>query len=157
MPNTPALLGSGITGLYANPRVSAASRALADEVLGAVGRTVWVEREPDLDAVTAVSGSGPAYFFLLMELMERAGRDMGLEADAVHLLVTETALGAARMAAASTDSPAELRRKVTSPGGTTQRAVEYMQNAGIGDCVPAALMAARDRADEMGRELGAVE
>jgi pyrroline-5-carboxylate reductase len=154
MPNTPALLGAGATGLYANPQVSATQRSAAEEILRTAGITLWVEDEALLDAVTAVSGSGPAYFFLVMELMEKVGAELGLEADAARTLTLHTALGAARMALESGDPPATLRQRVTSPNGTTHAAITSFVEGGLEDRVRAALTAARDRAVALGQELG---
>ena len=151
MPNTPALLGAGVTGLHANAAVDAAGRDRAQALLGAVGETVWIDDEALMDAVTAVSGSGPAYVFLLAEAMEDAARAQGLPADAARALVLQTLLGAARMLTASGEAPAELRRRVTSPGGTTQAAVETFETGGLRGLVAAAIEAATRR----GRELSA--
>jgi pyrroline-5-carboxylate reductase len=154
MPNTPALVGSGATGLFANASVSEAQRDLAESVLRAVGMVLWVKEEAMMDAVTALSGSGPAYFFLLMELIEEAGNRLGLEPETTRLLTLETAFGAAKMALESTDDPATLRQRVTSPGGTTEEATQRLEQGGIRDLVATALEAARDRAAEIGNELG---
>ncbi|MDH3411971.1 MAG: pyrroline-5-carboxylate reductase [Gammaproteobacteria bacterium] len=154
MPNTPALLGCGATALFANPFVSPEQRSRAENILRAVGITVWVENETLLDAVTALSGSGPAYYFLLMEMMERIGVDLGLDRDAARVLVLQTALGAARMAKETGDSPENLRRRVTSPGGTTQAALERLTAGDFEDILLQALKAARDRAVALGDELG---
>jgi len=154
MPNTPALVGSGATGLYANASVSQAQRDLAESILRAVGMVLWVQEEAMMDTVTALSGSGPAYFFLLMELLEEAGNRLGLEPETTRLLTLETAFGAAKMALESTDDPATLRQRVTSPGGTTERTVQRLEQGGIRDLVASALEAARDRAAEIGNELG---
>ncbi len=154
MPNTPALLGCGATALFANPFVSAEQRSRAENILRAVGITVWVENESLLDTVTALSGSGPAYYFLLMELMERIGVDLGLDRDAARVLVLQTALGAARMANETGESPEDLRRRVTSPGGTTQAALERLTSGDFGDILLQALTAARNRAVALGEELG---
>ena len=151
MPNTPALLGAGVTGLYANADVDAAGRERAQELLAAVGETVWAADETLMDAVTAVSGSGPAYVFLLAEAMEDAARVQGLPADASRTLVVQTLLGAARMLAGSGEPPAELRRRVTSPGGTTQAAIEAFEAGGLRPLVARAIEAATAR----GRELAA--
>ncbi len=123
MPNTPALLRSGVTGLYAGSDVSPDQRELATAIMGAVGVTVWVGSEAELDAVTAISGSGPAYFFLLMEAIEATACRLGLSSDTARVLTLQTALGAARMALETTDGSGVLRRRVTSPGGTTERAI----------------------------------
>lgn len=154
MPNTPALLGCGATALFANPFVSAEQRSRAENILRAVGITVWVENESLLDAVTALSGSGPAYYFLLMELMERIGVDLGLERNASRVLVLQTALGAARMATETGESPENLRKRVTSPGGTTQAALERLTAGDFEEILLQALTAARDRAVALGDELG---
>lgn len=154
MPNTPALLGAGATGLYANPKVSATQRSAAENIMRAAGITLWVDEEQLLDAVTAVSGSGPAYYFLLMELMEKTGTELGLEADAARILTLHTALGAARMALESGEAPGTLRQQVTSPAGTTEAAIKSFLSGGIEERVRAALTAARDRAIELGAELG---
>ncbi len=154
MPNTPALLGCGATALFANPFVSAEQRSRAENILRAVGITVWVENESLLDAVTALSGSGPAYYFLLMELMERIGVDLGLERNASRVLVLQTALGAARMAKETGESPENLRKRVTSPGGTTQAALERLTAGDFEEILLQALTAARDRAVALGDELG---
>ncbi|KGM51431.1 pyrroline-5-carboxylate reductase [Lysobacter concretionis Ko07 = DSM 16239] len=151
MPNTPALLGAGITGLFANPQVDATQRDQAARLLDAVGRTVWIEDEAQMDAVTAVSGSGPAYVFLLAEALQAAGIKQGLPADTARRLANQTLLGAARMLT-ELDEPAEvLRRKVTSPGGTTQAAIETFEQGGLRDLVDRAVTAATLR----GRELSA--
>ena len=154
MPNTPALLGAGATGLYANAQVSATQRSAAEQIMRAAGVTLWVEDEAQLDAVTAVSGSGPAYFFLLMELMEKVGAELGLDPAAARTLTLHTALGAARMALEAGEAPATLRQRVTSPNGTTHAAVTSFLEGGLEARVRDALNAARDRAVELGRELG---
>jgi pyrroline-5-carboxylate reductase len=154
MPNTPAMIQCGATVLFAGPGVSAAQRDQAEHVLRAVGLTRWVEDERLLDAVTALSGSGPAYYFLFMEAMEAAAVKLGLPADTAHLLTLQTALGAARMAMESSDSPQVLRQKVTSPGGTTEHAVQTLEDGGLRDLLSRALTAARDRSAELSRILG---
>ena len=151
MPNTPALLGAGVTGLHANAAVDGAGRSLADTLLSAAGATVWIEDEAAMDAVTAVSGSGPAYVFLLAEAMQASGEAEGLPADAARTLALQTILGAARMLTESDEPPAELRRRVTSPGGTTQAAVESFERDGFRDLVGRAIHAATER----GRQLSA--
>lgn len=155
MPNTPALVLSGATALHANAKVNDEQKDLAENILRAVGLALWVDNESQLDAVTAVSGSGPAYFFLLMEAMENAALEMGLNEHTARLLVQQTALGAAKIALESAESPAQLRERVTSPGGTTQRAIETFQSEGFSDLVGRALRAARDRSIEMSTQLGA--
>ena len=154
MPNTPALVGSGATALYANPHVSDEQRNLAESVLRAVGLTVWVDDEDLLDAVTALSGSGPAYFFLIMESMERAAVALGLSREDARMLTIQTAFGAAKMALESSDAPATLRTRVTSPGGTTERAVDALITGGIEQLMHEALGAAHGRSIELGREFG---
>ncbi|MBB5883396.1 pyrroline-5-carboxylate reductase [Xanthomonas sp. LMG 8992] len=151
MPNTPALLGAGVTGLFANAGVDAAQRTRAEHVLAAAGVTVWVEDEALIDAVTAVSGSGPAYVFLLAEAMEAAGIAQGLSADTARTLTLQTVLGAARMLTESGEAPSELRRRVTSPNGTTQAAIETFQHGGFEALTAAAIAAAAER----GRALSA--
>lgn len=154
MPNTPALLGLGATGLFGSADVSIDQRNLADSLLRAVGLTVWVKTEAEIDAVTAVSGSGPAYFFLLMEAMIDAGKQLGLSEQTATRLTLQTALGAGQMALNSEVSPAELRRRVTSPGGTTERAIAAFEDAALRDTVAKALRAASDRAAELSQQLG---
>lgn len=154
MPNTPSLVQTGATALYANEHVSAAQRDLAESLLRAVGITQWLENEALMDAVTAVSGSGPAYFFLLMEAMEDAGAELGLPRETARLLTLETALGAARMALESEEEPARLRQRVTSPGGTTEAATRVLEDGGLPDLYRRALRAAAERADELGDMLG---
>lgn len=154
MPNTPALVQTAATGLYANSQVSSSQKDNAESLLRAVGLTVWLREEDQLDAVTALSGSGPAYFFLLMEAMEKAGVALGLEQTVSRLLVEQTALGAAKLALESDLGPEQLRHKVTSPGGTTERALEVFQAGGFETLVGAALKAACERSKELSRQLG---
>jgi pyrroline-5-carboxylate reductase len=154
MPNTPALLGAGITGLFANRAVDAAGRALAERILGAAGRTLWLDQEDQLDAVTAVSGSGPAYFFYLMEAMIEAGEALGLSRTVATELTLETAYGAALMARQRDAEPARLRQNVTSPGGTTERALRILDEAGVRAAVGTAVRGAAERARELAREFG---
>ncbi len=154
MPNTPALVRSGATALHANNYVSEDQRDIAETILRSVGLVVWVEREDDLDAVTALSGSGPAYFFLLMEAMNRAAEELGLDKKIAQVLVEQTALGAAKVALEVEESPADLRRRVTSPGGTTERAINVFENGGMQSLVVDALRAAHARSIEMSDELG---
>ncbi|RPE80997.1 pyrroline-5-carboxylate reductase [Vulcaniibacterium tengchongense] len=151
MPNTPALLGAGVTGVYANARVSAEQRAQAEALLQAAGPTVAIADEGLMDAVTAVSGSGPAYVFLLAEAMQAAGVAQGLPADAARALVTQTLLGAATMLARQEEPADALRARVTSPGGTTQAAIETFEAGGFRELVAQAIAAAAAR----GRELSA--
>lgn len=152
MPNTPALVLTGATALHANSKVSAEQRNLAETILRSVGIALWVQDESQLDAVTAVSGSGPAYFFLLMEAMEKTAVELGLNEETARLLVQQTALGAAKIALESTESPEQLRKRVTSPGGTTQQAIETFQQGGFNELVAKALHAARDRSIEMSKQ-----
>lgn len=154
MPNTPALVGSAASALFANEFVSEHQRQQAESLLRAVGVTVWVKDESLLDAVTALSGSGPAYFFLLMEALEQVGIRLGLNEDTARLLTLQTAFGAAKMALESVESPAILRTRVTSPGGTTERALAVLQEGGLEPLVAQALEAACQRAGELGDLLG---
>jgi pyrroline-5-carboxylate reductase len=154
MPNTPALVGSGITGLFANPTVTKAQRDAAESILRAVGTTLWIGEESALDAITAVSGSGPAYVFLLIEALEAAARDLGLEAGAARLLSLQTAFGAAKLALESPESAHELRRRVTSPGGTTERAIAVLEDGDLPALVRRAVRAADQRAKELADEFG---
>lgn len=153
MPNTPALIQCGATALFATPGVSSAQRDMAESIMRSAGLTVWLEDEDQMDAVTALSGSGPAYFFLFMEAMEAAGMDLGLPADIAHLLTMQTALGAARMVMESAEDPALLRQRVTSPGGTTEQALHVMEQAGLRQTIQQALQAAAKRAHELDAEL----
>ena len=153
MPNTPALVQTGAHGLYANEAVTTKDRELASQVLAATGLTIWVKSEAQIDAVTAVSGSGPAYFFYMMESMIRAGKNLGLDEKTATALTLQTALGAAQMAITSSNSPAELRKNVTSPNGTTQAALEVFDRAQISQNIQAALAAAQKRSQELAQEL----
>lgn len=154
MPNTPALVQAGATGLYASPGVSPAQRTEAEAILGAVGLTLWVRDEALIDAVTAVSGSGPAYFFYVMEAMMAAGRELGLDEETARALTLQTALGAAQMAITADVGPAELRRRVTSPGGTTERAIATFDDAGLKAVFERALAACAARGAELAAQLG---
>jgi len=154
MPNTPALLGAGITGLYGDASLSQEHRTVADGILAAAGTTVWVPREALLDAVTAVSGSGPAYFFYLMEAMVDAGVALGLDVETARLLTLETAWGAARMAREGNDPPDRLRANVTSPGGTTERALSILDAAGAREALERAIAGAAQRARELAEGFG---
>ncbi|MDI1291609.1 MAG: pyrroline-5-carboxylate reductase [Methylobacter sp.] len=153
MPNTPALVLTGATALHANDKVTAEQRDLAENILRSVGIALWVNDEAELDAVTAVSGSGPAYYFLLMEAMEKAALELGLSEQTARLLVQQTALGAAKIALESAESPEQLRKRVTSPGGTTQQAIETFEQGGFTELVSKALHAARDRSIEMSKQM----
>ena len=154
MPNTPALIGAGVSGLYATAGVSTGDRQMAVQILTAAGKLVWCEREQMLDAVTAVSGSGPGYVFYFIEALEEAATSLGLDAKAARLLAIETFLGAAKLAASSTDEPAVLRAKVTSKGGTTESAINYMQSQDIKHHIIEAVRMAEQRAREMGDAFG---
>ena len=154
MPNTPALVRTGATALHANINVSDEQKDLAENILRSVGISLWVDHESELDAVTAVSGSGPAYYFLLMEAMEKAALELGLDEHTARLLIQQTALGAAKIALESDETPGQLRRRVTSPGGTTQQAIETFEEGAFSQLVSKALHAARDRSIEISKELG---
>ncbi|WP_353741743.1 pyrroline-5-carboxylate reductase [Pseudomonas fluorescens] len=154
MPNTPALVRQGASGLFATAEVSAEQRQQAQELLSAVGIALWLNEEQQLDAVTAVSGSGPAYFFLLIEAMTAAGVKLGLPADIAAQLTLQTALGAAHMAVSSDVDAAELRHRVTSPAGTTEAAIKSFQANGFEALVEKALGAAAHRSAEMAEQLG---
>ena len=153
MPNTPALVQTGAHGMFAKPEVSAKDRELATQVLAATGLTLWVSSEAQIDAVTAVSGSGPAYFFYMMESMIRAGKNMGLDEKVATALTLQTALGAAQMAITSSNAPSELRKNVTSPNGTTHAALEVFDRARISQNIQTALAAAQKRSQELAQEL----
>ncbi len=155
MPNRPALNGFGATGLYAPESVGAANRALAESIMAAVSATVWVEHESQMDTVTALSGSGPAYFFLFMEALEASAHERGLTKDVAHRLTLATAYGAAEMARHSTDSLATLREQVTSKGGTTAAALAVLDAAGLRAIVAHAVAAADRRSAELAAEYAA--
>ena len=155
MPNTPALVQSGATAMFATPAVSDQQKDLAENILRAVGLALWVEDEELMDAVTALSGSGPAYFFLVIEALQEAGQALGLKEKTAKLLALQTAFGAAKMALESSDEAAVLRQRVTSPGGTTEKAVEVLENGGLRTLFHDALTAARDRSRELARQFGA--
>ena len=154
MPNTPALIGQGIAGLYARDAVGAAERAAVERLLAPTGATLWVEHEPDLDAVTALSGSGPAYVFYVIEAMMAAAVEMGLSAEQGRALAQATVAGAAALAAQSAETPAVLRQQVTSTGGTTHAAIAALEAAGVGPAFVRAIRAAQQRARELGDEFG---
>lgn len=155
MPNTPALIGQGVSGLYATEAVSTDERAQVQALLQPTGQSLWVERESLLDAVTAVSGSGPAYFFYVIEAMMQAGVDLGLSEAQARTLAVGTCAGAAALAAASDESPATLRQNVTSKGGTTHAAITTLDERQVGEAFVAALQAAARRAQELGDAFGA--
>ena len=153
MPNTPALIGAGISALYANSNVSDDQRGLAEKIMAAVGKTVWIKEETLMDAVTAVSGSGPAYFFYVMQAIHDAAVREGLDAQTARLLSLETALGAARLAIESTEDPGSLQKQVTSPGGTTEAAIRVLNESRVGDALQQAVSAARARGGELAKLL----
>ena len=154
MPNTPALVHAGVTGLYAPPAVDRDDREAAENLLSAVGATLWFEREEDLDAVTAVSGSGPAYVFYAMEALEEAAKRLGLAEGAARSLALWTFVGAAKLAIERGESPAQLRAQVTSKGGTTERALEVLEAAGVKELFIDAVRSACERSRELGDTLG---
>jgi pyrroline-5-carboxylate reductase len=154
MPNTPALIGEGIAGLYARPAVTPADRAAVEAVLAPTGESLWVAHESDLDAVTALSGSGPAYVFFFLEAMMRAAADMGLPPEQGRRLAQATFKGATALARASDEPPETLRARVTSKGGTTHAAITAMESAGVKEAIVQALRAAQARAKELGDEFG---
>jgi pyrroline-5-carboxylate reductase len=151
MPNTPALVLTGATALHANAQVTTEQHDLAENIMRSVGIALWVNDESELDVVTAVSGSGPAYYFLLMEAMEKVAIDMGMSEITARLLVQQTALGAAKIALESSESPEQLRKRVTSPRGTTEQAIETFEQGGFTALVSKALHAARNRSIEMSK------
>ena len=157
MPNTPALVGAGITGLYASAGVGADQRALAESILGAVGATLWVPQESLLDPVTAISGGGPAYVLYFIEALQQAAQEMGFSAADAKKLAVETFVGTARLAALSAEGVAVLRERVTSKGGTTERALVSMDADRVKGLIVRALHAANQRAHELGEQLGADE
>lgn len=154
MPNTPSLLRQGVSGLYANAQVSEQQKQQAEQLLSAVGVALWLEEEGLIDAVTAVSGSGPAYFFLMIEAMTAAGEQLGLPRETAAQLTLQTALGAARMACENDIEAAELRRRVTSPNGTTEAAIKAFQAGGFESLVQQAINAAAQRSAELAEQLG---
>ena len=154
MPNTPAMLQAGATVLHAGAGVSEQQKSIAETILRSVGLACWVKEEALMDAVTALSGSGPAYFFLVMEAIERAGTELGLPPDIARLLTLQTALGAARMAMESSEGPATLRNYVTSPGGTTESALKRLEASGIREIFAQALRDAKERSEEISSMLG---
>lgn len=154
MPNTPALIGAGISGMFATDGVGDADRKLAEKILGAAGKYIWFDDENHLDAVTAVSGSGPAYVFYFIEALEEAAIALDLDETVARTLAIETFLGASRLAEESQDSPAALRAKVTSKGGTTQRALEFMESMDVKSRVVEGVKQAARRARELGEEFG---
>ena len=156
MPNRPALQGCGVSGVYAGAEITAHARDLATTILGAAGTVVWVDTEDQMDAVTAVSGSGPAYVFLLIEMLESAGIELGLGAEVSRRLAIETAFGSAVMSRDSAESPAVLRQQVTSKGGTTEAALRVLESHGVRAIFAKAIAAAAGRSAEMAEELGKI-
>jgi pyrroline-5-carboxylate reductase len=154
MPNTPSLVQAGATALFANPSVTETQHELAESILRAVGLTVWLDTEEKMDAVTALSGSGPAYFFYVMEAMEAAALELGLNAETARLLCLETAFGAAKMALESDEPASVLRQRVTSPGGTTERAIHELEDGGLVGIFENALVAAALRSRQLAEQLG---
>ena len=154
MPNTPALIGKGICGLYARPAVTPADRSLVEQVIDTTGQWLWLPDEQQLDGVTALSGSGPAYVFYFLEAMTEAGAQMGLAPEQACQLAVATFIGAGELAKASPEPPEVLRQRVTSKGGTTDAAIKAMQASQVKEHFMAALHAARNRAQEMGEEFG---
>ena len=149
MPNTPSLVQSGMTGLFANAQVSEEQSNLAESILRAVGSTLWLDQEDKIDAVTAVSGSGPAYYFLVMEAMQTAAQELGLSAEEARLLVLQTAFGAAKLALESSDDAGTLRERVTSKGGTTEAALKKLIGGGLPSLFEEAMVAATIRSKEL--------
>jgi pyrroline-5-carboxylate reductase len=157
MPNTPALIGHGITGMTAGPQCSPKQRELGEQILSAASEVVWLEDEGLMDAVTAVSGTGPAYYFLLTEVLASAARELGLPPETADRLAAITCFGAGAMVATSPDEAEELRRRVTSPGGTTEAAMAVLENGAFGDLMLRAVTAARDRSRELSGQAGGEE
>ncbi len=154
MPNTPALIGAGVTGLYADPAVDREGRDAAEKVLRAVGNTLWLQDEEQMDAVTAISGSGPAYVFYFIEALQQSGIELGLDANAARRLAVETFVGASRLAEQSKEDIGILRERVTSKGGTTAAALDAFANSGIAKAIAQGAKAAADRGRVMGDEMG---
>ncbi len=155
MPNTPALVLEGMSGMYARDAVTPGDRAAAERILGAAGKTLWLAREEDIDAVTAVSGSGPAYVFYFLEALEQAALAQGFEPSAARELALQTAAGAVKLARESVEAPAALRARVTSKGGTTERAIAVLEARQMKNIIDEAVAAAAQRSRELGDELGA--
>lgn len=152
MPNTPALIGCGATGLFANQNCTPIQKNAAEILFQNVGITVWLSTEEQIDVVAALSGSGPAYFFLFMEALEESAIELGLSKDNANLLTLQTALGSAQMAIEGKKSLAELRRQVTSPGGTTEQALKFLKKSNFSDMIKKALKEAKNRAEELTNE-----
>lgn len=149
MPNTPALIGCAATALFANPQCSLSQKKIAEFIFNAIGTVVWLSNEEQVDLVAALSGSGPAYFFLWMEALENAANELGLSKEMAHALTLQTALGSARMAIETKKNLTQLRQQVTSPGGTTEKAIESLNAAHLDDIIKKALTAAQNRAKEL--------
>lgn len=154
MPNTPALIQAGAAALFANEHASEDQRNIAESMMRSVGTAVWLDNEEQMDTVTALSGSGPAYFFYFMEAMESAAQELGLDEEMARLLTIETALGAAKMALLSSHDPATLRKDVTSPGGTTESALNVFKNKKLDEIITAAMQAAKQRSIELSEGFG---
>jgi pyrroline-5-carboxylate reductase len=154
MPNTPALVGTGASALCANSNVNDTQHDIAESIMRSTGIVTWVEDESLIDVVTALSGSGPAYYFYIMEIMEKAGIELGLTKEQARLLTLQTALGAAKMAMESEDDPEVLRKQVTSPGGTTEQAIKVMQEGKLNELFSKAIRAAFERSQELAKILG---
>ncbi|MFW5954501.1 MAG: pyrroline-5-carboxylate reductase [Guyparkeria sp.] len=154
MPNTPSMVGCGATGLFAAGAVSDEQRSDAESLMRAVGVVQWLDEESQIDEVTALSGSGPAYVFYLMESMQAAAEDLGMAPAVARLLTLETVYGAAKLALAADESPAELRRRVSSPGGTTERAIRELDDSGVREAFGRAVRASRDRSRELAAQVG---
>ena len=152
MPNTPSLVLAGATALFANPLATAPQKDIVSKIFQAVGYCCWVKREDQINAVIAVSGSGPAYFFRILEIMQQVGQELGLSEEIARELASHTALGASQMAKQSASSPAELKRQVTSPGGTTERALSTFQKEGLETIFRRAMTSALERAEEMSED-----
>ncbi|AHI30792.1 MULTISPECIES: pyrroline-5-carboxylate reductase [Marinobacter] len=153
MPNTPSLVGKGAAGLYANDQVKEKQKTMVESVFNSIGSALWVEDESLLHAVTALSGSGPAYFFLMLEALEEAATDAGIAGETARALAIQTMAGAAEMAGRSEHDPGQLKRNVMSPGGTTEQAIQTFEEGGMRDLVKKAYSAAYKRSGEMAKEL----
>lgn len=151
MPNTPSLIGEGMSGLYANEFCSPDQKEMVEHIMAAVGQVLWLDEEDKIHAVTAISGSGPAYYFHFMEAMIAAAIEYGIDRESATKLVLQTAKGAAHLAISSSDDVTQLRKKVTSPGGTTEQGVNSMKESGLDDIVKKGMNAARDRSVELGK------
>ena len=154
MPNTPALVQSGATGLFANQHVSESQKEQAEQILRSVGITLWVDEERQLDTVTALSGSGPAYIFLVIEAMQAAAEQMGLSSETARMLSIETAFGSSKLALESQDEVSLLRQRVTSKGGTTEKALQILEDGGLRKLFYNAMQGAEERAEELAEQLG---